>query len=471
MFNSLRSRLWLTYTLIILLAVGGVILALVLTLRESPLLYRQALNELEITTELWGRELESLMGQNFQDISQTFLQETTSNAVQAAIIARDGSFFISNTSDDEMLFQSIFKQLNLSSSAEGGTLLYKDAAGQDWFYRVRALGNNYFLLTLIEKPVFSFTTIIKDEFIGPIMRSALIVIIMAIFFSLAISNWITLPLKKISKSAEALSNGKLVEIPLEGPKEVRKLTDAFNLMSKNIAASYRSQREFIVNISHEFKTPLTSIQGFAQAIVDGTVKSQKEIDKAADVILMETNRLYRLVTDLLMLARLESGTVTMHQAEVSIPELLKNMKDKFLLQAQHQHIFLTLGKIPNVKVMADGDRLAQVFSNLIDNALKYTGNGGKINISANVDGGDVFISVKDSGIGISKEDQEKIFDRFYQVDSAKKYGKRKGFGLGLSIAREIIQSHSGKIWVESNPPEGSTFIVQLPIVINESHSS
>ena len=170
MFNSLRSRLWLTYTLIILLAVGGVILALVLTLRESPLLYRQALNELEITTELWGRELESLMGQNFQDISQTFLQETTSNAVQAAIIARDGSFFISNTSDDEMLFQSIFKQLNLSSSAEGGTLLYKDAVGQDWFYRVRALGNNYFLLTLIETPVFSFTAIIKDEFIGPIMR-------------------------------------------------------------------------------------------------------------------------------------------------------------------------------------------------------------------------------------------------------------------------------------------------------------
>jgi signal transduction histidine kinase len=303
---------------------------------------------------------------------------------------------------------------------------------------------------------------------GPVMQASLIVIVFAFFISLIISNWIALPLKQMSQSAKALSEGDLIEIPLKGPREVRRLANTFNLMSKKITASSRSQREFIANVSHEFKTPLTSIQGFAQAILDGTVKSKKEVDKAASVILIETNRLHRLMMDLLMLVRLEAGTANMQQEEISIRDLLGNMMDKFSLQAEQQGVTLSMGQISNGIVLGDGDRLAQVFSNLIDNALKYTGVNGKVEISAKIEENSILICVKDSGIGISKSEREKIFERFYQIDASRKYGKKKGFGLGLSIAREIIQSHHGTIWVESSPDEGSAFYVKLPITMNKN---
>lgn len=468
MFNTLRSRLWLTYALIVLMVVGVVMLGLIIALRESPLLYRQVINELEVTTELWVRRLQPLVDLTPDRFMLAFSDETMDTAVKAAIFNKEGQFLVSNTPDNDTLLRNMAAQLDLQDSSDAETDLYQDTLGKDWFYRIRPIGNTYFLLTVIAKPIFSFSTIVKDEFMGPVVQAGLIVIIFAFFISLIISNWIALPLKRMSQSAEALSEGDLIEIPLEGPKEVRRLANTFNLMSKKITAGAQSQREFIANVSHEFKTPLTSIQGFAQAILDGTVKSKKEIDKAAGIILIETNRLHRLVMDLLMLARLEAGTADMQHAEINIPDLLGNMVDKFSLQAEQQGVSLRLEQIPDVKVSGDGDRLAQVFSNLIDNALKYTGTAGKIEITSKIEGKNIIICVKDSGIGIPESEQEKIFDRFYQIDSSRKYGKKKGFGLGLSIAREIIQSHHGNIWVESCPNEGSTFYVRLPIIMNKS---
>ncbi|MGV8025140.1 MAG: ATP-binding protein [Anaerolineaceae bacterium] len=468
MFNSLRSRLWLTYALIVLMVVAVVMLALIITLRESPLLYRQMINELEITTELWARRLEPVVDLKTDRFLLAFSDETGNAAIQAAIVDKDGIFLASNNPDHDSMLQTMAAQVDLQDPTTTETDQFQDTQDNDWFYRVRGLGDTYFLLTAVEKPIFSFSTIAKDEFMGPVMQAGLIVIVFAFFISLIIGNWIALPLKRMSQSAEALSEGDLIEIPMEGPKEVRRLANTFNLMSKKITASSQSQREFIANVSHEFKTPLTSIQGFAQAILDGTVKSKKEVEKAANVILIETNRLHRLMMDLLMLARLEAGTANMQQTEISIHDLLGNMMDKFSLQAEQQGVSLCMGKVPDGMVSGDGDRLAQVFSNLIDNALKYTASSGKVEISARIDEKNILICVKDSGIGISKSEREKIFERFYQIDTSRKYGKKKGFGLGLSIAREIIQSHHGTIWVESRPDEGSSFFVKLPIILNKS---
>ncbi len=468
MFNSLRSRLWLTYALIVLMVVAVVMFALIITLRESPLLYRQAINELEITTELWARRLEPLADLQSDRFLLAFSDETGDTTIQAAIVDKEGSFLTSTIPDNDSVLRNMTTQIDLQNSMTTETDQFQDTQGNDWFYRVRALDDTYILLTAVAKPIFSFSTIVKDEFMGPVMQASLIVIVFAFFISLIISNWIALPLKQMSQSAKALSEGDLIEIPLKGPREVRRLANTFNLMSKKITASSRSQREFIANVSHEFKTPLTSIQGFAQAILDGTVKSKKEVDKAASVILIETNRLHRLMMDLLMLVRLEAGTANMQQEEISIRDLLGNMMDKFSLQAEQQGVTLSMGQISNGIVLGDGDRLAQVFSNLIDNALKYTGVNGKVEISAKIEENSILICVKDSGIGISKSEREKIFERFYQIDASRKYGKKKGFGLGLSIAREIIQSHHGTIWVESSPDEGSAFYVKLPITMNKN---
>jgi len=468
MFNSLRSRLWLTYALIVLLVVEVVLFALVVTLRQSPFLYQQTIYELEVTTELWGKRLEPLVELGLDALRREFISETGATTIQAAIVDDKGAFIVTNSPDNVVILQTMAESVGMKDLRDTETDLYKDPTDQDWFYHIRDLGGSHYLLTAVTKPTINLRTIVQDEFMKPIVQAVLIVIVLTFFISLIIGNWIALPLKRMSRSAEALSEGELIEIPLEGPKEVRKLAHTFNLMSKKITASSQSQREFIANVSHEFKTPLTSIQGFAQAIKDGTVKSKKDINKVAGVILIETNRLYRLMMDLLMLVRLDAGTANMCQEEIHMPDLLQNMVDKFSLQAEQKGVALLTTHIPRVQVLGDGDRLAQVFSNLIDNALYYTPSGGKVEISAESDGREVSVSIQDLGIGIPDEEKEKIFERFYQINSSRKHGKKKGFGLGLSIAREIVQSHHGKIWVEDNPDKGSIFFVKLPIIINKS---
>ena len=464
MFNSLRSRLWLTYALIVLMVLCVGILGLVVALRQSPLLYRQTINQLDVTTELLVRRLEPIIDLAPQRFLIAFAGETQDTTVKSGLFDLQGNFLDSNIQDNDAILRTMGQALEFSTLTQNDAALFEGDLGKEWFYKVRLIGDKYYLLTIITKPSYKFSTIVKDEFMGPLIQAGLIVLVLAFFVSLVISNWIALPLKRVAESAEALSEGDLIEIPLEGPKEVRRLANTFNIMSHKITASAQSQREFIVNVSHEFKTPLTSIQGFAQAILDGTVKSEKEINKAANVIMIETNRLHRLVMDLLMLARLEAGTADMQHEEVHIRPLLGNMVDKFSLQAEQQKVHLIMREIAGVSILGDGDRLAQVFSNLIDNALKYTSEEGKVEISSSVDEKHIIIAVQDSGIGIPEADQEKIFERFYQIESTRKYGKKKGFGLGLSIAKEIIQSHDGRIWVESHLNEGSTFFVELPIL-------
>ncbi|HAF62310.1 MAG TPA: hypothetical protein DCK95_08290 [Anaerolineaceae bacterium] len=467
MFNTLRSRLWLSYALIVLMVLVVGSIGLIVALRQSPLLYRQVINRLDVTSELLVRRFEPFINLPTEQFQDVFSEETVDSDVQVAVVNINGNYLASNFQDDNDIVAGIQRENDLQQVSQSEISIYKDAEGEEWFYKVQSIGSDYYLLTASFKPQYSFSMIVKDEFLGPLMQAGLIVMLIAIFISLFISNWITLPLKRMSESAEALSKGDLINIPLQGPKEVRRLAQTFNTMSQKITASARSQREFIVSVSHEFKTPLTSIQGFAQAILDGTVQSKKEINKAANVILIETNRLNRLMLDLLMLARLEAGTEDMRVEEISIKVLLQNMVDKFSILAEQNEVQLKLNEVPDVFVRGDGDRLAQVFSNVIDNALKFTPSHGKVEIGACVVENDILIQIEDSGIGIPLDEQEKIFERFYQIDSSRKYGKKKGFGLGLSIAREIIQSHHGQIWVENNPDEGSVFFVKLPIFMNK----
>lgn len=469
MFTSLRSRLWLTYFLIVIMVLAVCAIGLIYALRQSPLLYRQVINQIDVSSELLVRRLDSIVDLPTERFILAFQNESRDIDANAALFNHDGQFLIANITGSEAALQLIAKQIDFN--AQDGTDVDLFGGGErnkDWFYTVRSIGDNYYILTAIIKPVFQFSAIVKDEFMSPLLQAGAIVLVFAFFISLLISNWIALPLKHITKSAEALAEGDLIEIPLEGPKEVQQLAGTFNLMSTKITAGAQSQREFVANVSHELKTPLTSIQGYAQAILDGTVESKPAIDKAANVILIETNRLHRLVMDLLTLARLEAGTANIQHSEVHIQALLVNMLDKFSIQAEKQSIQMQMDHVPDVVIMGDGDRLAQVFSNLIDNALKFTPENGQVHISAEMVAKNIMIKIADTGLGIPEVDREKIFDRFYQSETSRKYGKKKGFGLGLSIAREIIQSHYGNIWVEDNAGQGSVFVVKLPIHRNKS---
>jgi two-component system, OmpR family, sensor histidine kinase ResE len=188
------------------------------------------------------------------------------------------------------------------------------------------------------------------------------------------------------------------------------------------------------------------------------------------VIYDESGRMHRMVLDLLDLARLDAGTLDLQRASVDLVALLNGIVEKFTPQARQGNVNIHVEASPLPAVIGDGDRLAQVFTNLVDNALKFTPSGGSITLRARQEGSVILVEVADSGAGISPEAIAHIFDRFFQADPSRSGGQKHGAGLGLAIVKEIVAAHGGKISVRSEPGTGSTFTVTLPQTTPEANS-
>ncbi|HQU35667.1 MAG TPA: HAMP domain-containing sensor histidine kinase, partial [Anaerolineales bacterium] len=203
---------------------------------------------------------------------------------------------------------------------------------------------------------------------------------------------------------------------------------------------------------------------FAQAILDHTADSPDARKQAAQIIYDEAGRMHRMALDLLDLARLEAGTADLNISAVDAGALLRGIAEKFSIQAQQAEVDLQVNVPQGLpSLLGDGDRLAQVFTNLVDNALKFTPANGRVALSAKKDEGWIEFEVADSGGGVESEALPRLFDRFYQVDTSRAGGEGHGAGLGLAIAREITQAHGGKIGVRSSMGHGTTFTIRLPL--------
>jgi signal transduction histidine kinase len=247
-------------------------------------------------------------------------------------------------------------------------------------------------------------------------------------------------------------------VPEDGPAEFRALAVAFNRMSGEVQATQQAQKDFVANVSHDLKTPLTSIQGYSQAIMDGAAKDPAG---AAKIIYEEAGRLNRMVTQLTDLERLQSGRLSMRSVPVDVSRLAAAVGERLAIVAHDRGLTLHVNTPPVPEVIGDGDRLAQVLTNLVSNAIKYTPSGGEVWLQTQVNNGGVEIVVRDSGQGIAAQELPRIFERFYQVDKTR--GPRRGAGLGLAITQEIVQAHGGQISVTSaGVGQGSTFTVWLP---------
>lgn len=223
------------------------------------------------------------------------------------------------------------------------------------------------------------------------------------------------------------------------------------------------RRRFLSDASHEIRTPLTSISGFAAAILDGTAASEEERLRCVSVIARETERLGRLVTDLLDLSRIESGAVELEIEELDLAELIRNAAEGFQTQVQERGITLELDLPSDLPlVRADGDRIYQVMVNLISNALRFNRDEGSIIISAERTDGSVFVSVKDTGRGIDPAELPYIWERFHRADAARSRHDG-GTGLGLAIVRSLVERHGGTVSAQSVVGEGSTFGFTLPL--------
>lgn len=270
------------------------------------------------------------------------------------------------------------------------------------------------------------------------------------------------PLKKLMKAAMEYSSGNYTyKLNIKGPNEYRDLGAAISYMAEEISMLDDYQKKFVANISHDFRSPLTSIKGYAEAILDGTIPTDMQ-DRYLNIILFETERLNKLTSSLLELNRFESRSALLDIVSFDINLVIKKTAESFEGACRSKKITLNLVfSSTETYVDADMSKIQQVLYNLIDNAIKFSHNNSKIKVSTEEKGEKVFVSVKDYGIGIPKDSIKKIWDRFYKTDASR--GKdKKGTGLGLSITKEIIQAHNENINVVSTEGVGTEFIFSLP---------
>ena len=321
-------------------------------------------------------------------------------------------------------------------------------------------------IVVFAQPQVHLVSSIFGDLRGVLLPAVFIALVISLAVAYLLARSISRPVTRLAEAAAAMSRGDYNQrIPVEGRDELSSLTQQFNEMASEVSRARTMQRDFVANVSHDLKTPLTSIQGFSQAILDGTVTDTYGYAQAAQIINTEAQRMSRLVSELLSLSRLENGPSSLELHPADIGQVITQLVTAMQPQATDAgvHLVLRLNSNSGGTVLADVDRLKQAFGNLVDNALKHTPAGGSVTILVDSLPGSVGtqVLVCDTGQGIPEEDLPRIMERFYQIDKARSSGSRS-LGLGLAIAQEIVQAHKGQISIESTVGSGTTVRVFLP---------
>jgi signal transduction histidine kinase len=282
-------------------------------------------------------------------------------------------------------------------------------------------------------------------------------VIVAGLLSLYLSRRVTKPLLSLSRAADEVAGGRYdVEIePVRSGDEIGHLSERFGEMTRRLSEANERERQFLMSVSHELRTPLTAIRGHVDALREGLAADPETRDASLEVIEAETDRLARLVQDLLDLAKLDANRFALVEEEVDLERLLEQAYQTFAEEAKRREIHYgqEVGAAP--VIITDGDRMLQIVSNLLVNAFEWTPDGGEITLAVDAGNGRLAVSVSDSGPGIPAEEQERIFRPFWSRNG-------QGTGLGLAIASELAQALGGRIELESEPGAGSCFTLVLP---------
>ena len=303
----------------------------------------------------------------------------------------------------------------------------------------------------------------RSVFYEALAWAGLAALAVALIVSLLISRSLAAPLRTMISASQRVAGGHYNErVPAGGSDEIGQLAVNFNSMAEKLEQVEAMRRRLIGDVAHELRTPLTAIQGSMEGLVDGVLPASPQ---TFEQVAAETERLSRLVDDLQELSRVESGAVVLDLGPVSLPELAETARKRLARSYAAKGVTLTINMpaaLPPVR--ADTDRLLQVLTNLLNNALQYTPTGGDVSLSGELHGHEIFVHVADTGIGIPSEHLPYIFDRFYRVDKSRSRQAGGGSGIGLTISKHLVEAQGGRIWVES-PGEnyGSTFTFTLPL--------
>ena len=301
-----------------------------------------------------------------------------------------------------------------------------------------------------------------NEFLNISYLMLIVLFLLSLIILIFFTELVYIPLRKITKATEQYAAGNMsYEFSVESEDEMGYLAASLSYMAGEIARQEDDQKKFIANVSHDFRSPLTSIRGYLVAMQDGTIPQEMH-ERYLGIVINETDRLTKLTNELLTLNNLNTKGMLLDKSDFDINQVIRKVAESFEGTCRNKRIAIELVLTDDkMLVNADVDKIQQVLYNLVDNAIKFSHHDSSIKIETTEKHSKVFVSVKDSGIGIPKEDQKLIFDRFYKSDLSR--GKdKKGTGLGLSIVKEIIKAHEENINVISTAGVGTEFIFSLP---------
>ena len=304
----------------------------------------------------------------------------------------------------------------------------------------------------------------RASFNEALLYAALAAMVAAILLSFLFSRQVIAPVQAISQATQRIADGRYDErVQVVGEDELAQLALRFNQMAEKLNQVETMRRRLIGDVSHELRTPLTAIKGSMEGLIDGILPAN---DETFQQIHAEADRLNRLVDDLQELSRVEARAYQLDIRPVDASALVRTVTKRLSPHAESKRITLDFELPPDLpQILADEDRAVQVLTNLAGNALQYTSEGGRVTISAKRIRNEIQFSIRDTGIGIPPEQLSHIFDRFYRVDKSRSRQAGGGSGIGLTIARALVEAHDGRIWVESaGEKQGSIFSFTLPLV-------
>jgi two-component system OmpR family sensor kinase len=486
---SLRTRLIISYVFVIAIALTLAFLTLLLVAR--PLQNRLATARLATQSRLVAARLER-MSYRPDDLQAWFDQlfGPGGRLDDVRLLVFDSRLTVLADTDGLRQGQTLRLPGNTPGTPPPETGIFIGPYGDRFNFAAQQIvlggGRDPAYVAAVSPRVSVFSGVIADLGWG-FLAAGGVALLMSLLLGIFIARSFARPLQRIAAAAGAVSAGNYEQrVPEAGPPEVRRVAISFNLMVTQAQRSQQTMRDFVSNVSHELKTPLTSIQGFSQAILEGATGDDQTRRRAAGIIHQEASRMGRMVEELLDLARLDSGQIVMQRSPLELASILSATVNRLLPQAAEKRITLVKDWPDLPQIQGDGDRLAQVFTNLLANAIHHTPPQGKIIISAQVvnnlprprpvspghvradattvlsaRGNFIGISIADTGPGIPPDELGRIFERFYQVDKSRK--RKYGAGLGLAISKEIVDAHGGYLRAESVAGVGSKFTALLPV--------